>query len=218
MTPSTAPIVSKVWAFCNTLRDDGVSYGDYLEQLTYQIFLKMADEYSKPPYNRSVGIPEEYTWPSLRASARRSGVGGPLYHVAAHSGRTQGRTGPDLHQIAEEDSGPGQALSPDRQDRRVAVGCDGSRRKGRHLRRAARKERRRCEIRCRTVFHTVQLTPEEASHKPKFRNTMVTISKQRLADVEFRCFKTHGTPSSSQNGDSSNHYRHSCHPTACATA
>ena len=67
MTPSTAPIVSKVWAFCNTLRDDGVSYGDYLEQLTYLIFLKMADEYSKPPYNRSVGIPDEYTWPSLRA-------------------------------------------------------------------------------------------------------------------------------------------------------
>jgi type I restriction enzyme M protein len=67
MTPSTAPIVSKVWAFCNTLRDDGVSYGDYLEQLTYLIFLKMADEYSQPPYNRSVGIPEEYTWSSLRA-------------------------------------------------------------------------------------------------------------------------------------------------------
>ena len=67
MTPSTAPIVTKVWSFCNTLRDDGVSYGDYLEQLTYLIFLKMADEYSKPPYNRSVGIPEKYTWPSLRA-------------------------------------------------------------------------------------------------------------------------------------------------------
>ena len=46
----TAPIVSKVWSFCNTLRDDGVSYGDYLEQLTYLIFLKMADEYAKPPY------------------------------------------------------------------------------------------------------------------------------------------------------------------------
>ena len=42
---NTAPIVSKVWSFCTTLRDDGVSYGDYLEQLTYLIFLKMADEY-----------------------------------------------------------------------------------------------------------------------------------------------------------------------------
>ena len=45
---NTAPIVSKVWSFCTTLRDDGVSYGDYLEQLTYLIFLKMADEYAKP--------------------------------------------------------------------------------------------------------------------------------------------------------------------------
>ncbi len=44
---NTASIVSKVWSFCHTLRDDGVSYGDYLEQLTYLLFLKMADEYSK---------------------------------------------------------------------------------------------------------------------------------------------------------------------------
>ncbi len=60
-------IVSKVWSFCTTLRDDGVGYGDYLEQLTYLIFLKMADEYSKPPYNRDVGIPDEFNWQSLRA-------------------------------------------------------------------------------------------------------------------------------------------------------
>lgn len=36
----TSAIVSKVWGLCNPLRDDGVSYGDYLEQLTYLIFLK----------------------------------------------------------------------------------------------------------------------------------------------------------------------------------
>ena len=52
-------IISKVWSFCTTLRDDGVGYGDYLEQLTYLIFLKLADEYSKPPYNREVGVPED---------------------------------------------------------------------------------------------------------------------------------------------------------------
>ncbi len=63
---STAPIISKVWSFCTTLRDDGVGYGDYLEQLTYLIFLKMADEYSKPPYSRHVGIPEQYSWQSLK--------------------------------------------------------------------------------------------------------------------------------------------------------
>ena len=63
----TETIVSKVWSFCHTLRDDGVSYGDYLEQLTYLIFLKMADEYSKPPYERDVGIPAQYAWPALKA-------------------------------------------------------------------------------------------------------------------------------------------------------
>ena len=44
-----------------------VGYGDYLEQLTYLIFLKMADEYSQPPHNRKVGIPTEFNWQSLRA-------------------------------------------------------------------------------------------------------------------------------------------------------
>lgn len=47
------------------LMDDGVSNGDYLEQLTYLIFLKMADEYSKAPYNRDFGIPSEYAWDKL---------------------------------------------------------------------------------------------------------------------------------------------------------
>ncbi len=62
---STSSIVSKIWAFCNTLRDDGVGYGDYLEQLTYLLFLKMADEYSKPPYSRKMPIPAQYNWESL---------------------------------------------------------------------------------------------------------------------------------------------------------
>jgi type I restriction enzyme M protein len=62
----TAPIVQKVWNFCTTLRDDGVGYGDYLEQLTYLIFLKMADEYTRPPYNRSVGIPDGFDWSTLQ--------------------------------------------------------------------------------------------------------------------------------------------------------
>ena len=64
---NTAPIVSKVWSFCTILKDDGVSYGDYLEQLTYLIFLKMADEYAKPPYSRDVGIPVEFNWQSLKS-------------------------------------------------------------------------------------------------------------------------------------------------------
>ena len=64
---NTSAIVSKVWSFCNPLRDIGVGYGDYLEQLTYLLFLKMADEFSKPPYNRKLPIPKEYDWESLTA-------------------------------------------------------------------------------------------------------------------------------------------------------
>ena len=65
MSEQTSNIVSKVWGMCGPLRDDGVSYGDYLEQITYLIFLKMADEYSKPPYKRDSGIPKGFTWADM---------------------------------------------------------------------------------------------------------------------------------------------------------
>jgi type I restriction enzyme M protein len=63
MTP--ANIVQKLWNYCNVLRDDGMSYGDYVEQLTYLLFLKMADERSKPPYNQKSPVPADYNWSSL---------------------------------------------------------------------------------------------------------------------------------------------------------
>ena len=66
MSEQSSAIVSKVWGLCNPLRDDGVSYGDYLEQLTYLIFLKMSDEYSKPPYKRETGIPEGFAWSDMK--------------------------------------------------------------------------------------------------------------------------------------------------------
>ena len=50
MSEQSSTIISKVWGMCNPLRDDGVSYGDYLEQLTYLIFLKMSDEYAPVSY------------------------------------------------------------------------------------------------------------------------------------------------------------------------
>ena len=65
MPDQTSAIISKVWGMCNPLRDDGISYGDYLEQLTYLIFLKMADEYSKPPYKKDSGIPAGFAWTDM---------------------------------------------------------------------------------------------------------------------------------------------------------
>jgi type I restriction enzyme M protein len=65
MANQSSAIVQKVWNYCNVLRDDGVSYGDYVEQLTYLLFLKMAEEQTKPPFNKPSTIPKGYDWPSL---------------------------------------------------------------------------------------------------------------------------------------------------------
>ncbi|MDA3818077.1 MAG: type I restriction-modification system subunit M N-terminal domain-containing protein, partial [Prolixibacteraceae bacterium] len=56
MTDSS--IISKIWNLANVLRDDGVGYGDYLEQITYLLFLKMTDELNKPPYNKGLTFPK----------------------------------------------------------------------------------------------------------------------------------------------------------------
>jgi type I restriction enzyme M protein len=53
-------IVQKLWGFCHTLRHDGIDYGDYIEQLTYLLFLKMADE-------RDAKVPRGCDWDSLKA-------------------------------------------------------------------------------------------------------------------------------------------------------
>ena len=71
MTTSSS-VGQKLWNYCNILRDAGLSYGDYLEQLTYLIFLKMMDERSRPPYTlltdyKPPPIPNGYGWPSLLA-------------------------------------------------------------------------------------------------------------------------------------------------------
>lgn len=64
---NTSTLVQKLWNYCNVLRDDGMSYGDYVEQLTYLLFLKMSDERSRPPYSQPSPIPAAYAWPALRA-------------------------------------------------------------------------------------------------------------------------------------------------------
>lgn len=70
---NTSTLVQKVWNFCHTLRDDGVGYGDYLEQLTYLLFLKLAHEYAQEPYERDTHVPKGYGWSELKSK-----VGEPL--------------------------------------------------------------------------------------------------------------------------------------------
>lgn len=65
MGNESSQIVQRLWNYCNVLRDDGVSYGDYVEQLTYLLFLKMADEQTKEPFNKPSVIPKGLDWQSL---------------------------------------------------------------------------------------------------------------------------------------------------------
>ncbi len=65
MANESSAIVQRLWNYCNVLRDDGVSYGDYVEQLTYLLFLKMADEQTKPPFKKPSTIPNPLDWQSL---------------------------------------------------------------------------------------------------------------------------------------------------------
>ncbi len=101
---NTSSIVQKLWNYCNVLRDDGMSYGDYVEQLTYLLFLKMADERtrqlllrcstfrhpwrSQAPYllargaqasNQKSPVPSMYSWPPSPQPSPASGRGGFLF-------------------------------------------------------------------------------------------------------------------------------------------
>ena len=58
-------LVQKLWNYCDILRDDGLSYGDYVEQLTFLLFLKMDYERTNPPFNEKTKIPEKYNWGKL---------------------------------------------------------------------------------------------------------------------------------------------------------
>jgi len=62
----SSAVVQRLWNYCNVLRDDGMSYGDYVEQLTYLLFLKMDDEQVQL-LGESSAIPDGYTWQSLLA-------------------------------------------------------------------------------------------------------------------------------------------------------
>lgn len=60
---TTNEIVNKLWNLCNVLRDDGITYHQYVTELTYILFLKMAEE-----TDNEAGIPEQYRWDKLVAS------------------------------------------------------------------------------------------------------------------------------------------------------
>ena len=55
-------VVQRLWGFCHTLRHEGIDYGDYIEQITYLLFLKMAEE-------REIELPNGCEWDGLRQAS-----------------------------------------------------------------------------------------------------------------------------------------------------
>jgi type I restriction enzyme M protein len=71
-TPEARRLVQKLWSYCDVLRDDGVSSIDYLEQLTFLLFLKMADERVHSRLNPQRIVPAGYDWQALLAEDGRA--------------------------------------------------------------------------------------------------------------------------------------------------
>ena len=92
MNNTTQQIVNKAWNFAHVLRDDGLSYMAYTEQITFLLFLKMADERTKAPYNQTPLIPPEIGWPSL---LQKDGVDLEIHyrHILEELGKKPGMLG-----------------------------------------------------------------------------------------------------------------------------
>ena len=65
MSNQTQQIVNHAWNFADVLRDDGLSHMGYTQQITFLLFLKMADEFASPLYNRERMVPKDLDWQSL---------------------------------------------------------------------------------------------------------------------------------------------------------
>jgi type I restriction enzyme M protein len=92
MSTASQTIVSKLWNYCNLLRDDGLSYGDYVEQLTYLLFLKMADEREELLPDAPRLIPTDYNWNSL-ATLEGDPLETHYRHILENLGRESGILG-----------------------------------------------------------------------------------------------------------------------------
>ena len=113
MTTDPKTLVQKLWNFCDVLRDDGLSYGDYLEQLTYLLFLKMADEQYELLGGERI-VPVKHNWQSLlirsgpeleshySATLSALGAGDDMLGVVFHKARNRIQTPAKLEQLIKE--------------------------------------------------------------------------------------------------------------------
>ncbi len=105
MADPTQQIVNKAWSFAHVLRDDGLSYMAYTEQITFLLFLKMAHERTQPPWSEPPMVPPELGWESLLS---RSGEELETHyrHVLAELGRKPGMLGEIFKKARQEIQNP----------------------------------------------------------------------------------------------------------------
>jgi type I restriction enzyme M protein len=111
MSSAASALVNKVWNYCNLLRDDGVSYGDYVEQLTFLLFLKMDYERTRPAIQQEIHSSYGLQLGQLDRT-RRACVGTPLSEHARESWQGTGHAPHHLRQGADTKSGAGQYFTP----------------------------------------------------------------------------------------------------------
>ena len=156
MSSPASNLVNKVWNYCNLLRDDGVSYGDYVEQLTYLLFLKMDYERTRRPTSTSPPSPKTTTGPASskwtacrskditatpsKTSAKSPGILGIIFRKAQNKIQNPAHLRRLIVDLIDKEN-------LERAQRR---------RQGRHLRRPARKERPGHQIRRRPVLHAAR--------------------------------------------------------------
>ena len=93
MSEASSRIAQKLWSYCHVLRDDGLSYQDYLEQLTFLLFLKMADERARLTGEKQV-IPKGYRWEDLSRPEMEGARLEEMYRsILQHLGQSQGMLG-----------------------------------------------------------------------------------------------------------------------------
>ncbi|MFS8104053.1 type I restriction-modification system subunit M [Lentzea alba] len=85
-------LVDKLWSYCNVLRDDGVGTIEYVEQLTYLLFLKMAHERATRKLNPQQIVPPEYSWQTL-LDAKGDALETQYRHILEELGRRPGVLG-----------------------------------------------------------------------------------------------------------------------------
>ena len=154
MSDQSERIVKKLWSYCQVLRDDGLSYQDYLEQLTFLLFLKMADERAALT-GEPQAIPAGFRWVDL-ANPKMEGVKLEQHYrdTLREARRARRDARAHLQQGPEQDSGPRQAPQARRRPdwQRVVAGDVGGR-QGRRLRGPAGTERPGHEERRGAVLH-----------------------------------------------------------------